>query len=133
MPNRAERRKHAKQEKKIKRPSYHGLSVERRREQLFQNGITLDDLEKSFHEGFEKGYALGKDNTLKMCYAALCLALRAGTDLERDEIIRILQSTDEKVIYALDHEELIDAVFSEIGVELSFDNATESRVQEVEG
>lgn len=129
--NRADRRKQARQEKKIKRPSYHGLSVERRREQLFQNGITLQDLDNAFHDGFEKGYSLGRDNTLKMCYAAVCLACQDETDFDRDKIITVLQCMDSKVAYALDNEELINKVLDDLGIELSFSEALESRVQEV--
>lgn len=131
MPNRQQRRQQAKQKKTIKRPSYHGLSEERKLEKLFQNGITAKDLEEEFHNGFNQGYALARDNSMKMCYAAVCLALKER-GFDQDQILNLLLLMDSKVLFALDNEELIDQVLDETGLELHFSNVLENRVQKKE-
>lgn len=123
MSNRAQRR--AK-----KQPTFMALSEQKKLERLFQNGITAKDLEEEYHNGFNKGYSLGRDNTLKMCYAALTLALKEATQLDRDGIINILRLTDSKITYALENEELMDEVFRDLGIVMQFDAVLDSRVQE---
>lgn len=127
--NRADRRRQAKQAKPIKRPAYHGLSADRKKEQLFRNGITADDLDREHKAGFEAGWKAANRFTYRMCYAAAALALRGLYEgkgrFGKKRIERFLRAMDNTVCYGISCEEEIDRVFTEIGIEMNFDNLRE--------
>lgn len=133
MPNRQQRRKAQKQQKKIKRPTFTKLTLEEREEQLFKNGITIKDLEQEFKNGFESGYEQGSHGVMETCYAAFCLALREVAGFDKNKILEVLYSADGHVARTLTSLEIRDQVLDEVGIELHFKEAfTEDRITEKE-
>lgn len=88
-----------------------------------KNGITLEDLKNAETQGQQDGYMAGKTETLKLCYAAICLALNELHGFGMKRCKEVLNAVDEKVVYALNSEEEIQAVMDKIGLEISFKDA----------
>ena len=44
-------------------------------QRIQKNGITIDDLKMVEVQGQQDGYLAGKVETLRLCYAAICMAL----------------------------------------------------------
>ena len=110
-----------------------GLTKEQRKAQLFKNGITAEDLEKEFKAGYESGFHDAFPAVMKTLYAAIVLALRHDPKLRfgRKRCKRVLCAVDDLVIEHLTSQEIIDAVFEEIGLVLNFQEPFD-RVQEVD-
>lgn len=125
--NRAQRR--AKQ-KTI--PSYkRGMSAEDKIKAFYRNGITVEDLQHSHDEGYEKGWKAACDYCMRVCYAS---ATRALHELEGYSTVRnkrFLYRMDEHVCNTMTSDEAIDAALREAGVAIDFREAfTEDRIQE---
>lgn len=85
-----------------------------------RNGITIQDLERNFDRGVKQGYEAGAQHSLKACYAALCLALREMHGFGAKRCMDVLRTVDEKILYALTSDELMDQVFSDLHLTLNF-------------
>ena len=92
-------------------------------QRIQRNGITLEDLKAAEDRAMQDGYLAGKIETLKLCYAGMCLALheKYGFGLKRCK--DALNAVDEKIVYALTSEELVDEVFASVGLEIDFKDA----------
>lgn len=98
MPNRAQRRK-----------------TERKKKALAKAFTFLNKTEEK-RVWFEEGFSACR----KACYAAFAMALKkTGTDT--DQLVDILRSLDESVMFYAGEEELIQQAFDETGVELNFE------------
>lgn len=97
---------------------------------LERNGITIADLEKATNEGFEKGYQIASADTIKACYAAMCLALKEIHGFKKKRCRRVLQAVDQIILYRLTGDDLIEQVWREIGLQLNF-NEPLDRLEEV--
>ena len=89
-------------------------------QRIQKNGITLEDLRNCEQQGQQDGYLAGKIETLQLCYAAICLALKELHGYGQQECKEVLNAVDEKVTYALNSAELIQEVFDEMELEISF-------------
>lgn len=98
------------------------------KERLFQNGITVQDLENAENTGYKNGYEAASWEILKGCYAGIALALEEE-GMDRDNVIRVLRVVDNKVCYALGEDELIDEVFRRLEFQITFRDPI-SRIQE---
>lgn len=116
MSNRAQRRA----EKKIKRPAYRGLTPEQKKEQLFKNGITADDLDKAYNQGVEDGYKAAAKVPIKICYAAAALACKRHLHYGKKRIWRFMAALDDTVIEQLSSQEALDTAWEETGMHLFF-------------
>lgn len=128
--NRAERRAAKKQAPK-KKPIFHNLTKQERIERVCQDGITIDDLKRNYDDGFMAGYKLAGEDTIKACYAALCLALHEIHGFGEKRCYRVLCAADNALCYRLTGDELIQDVFNKIGLRINFNDPFE-RIQEVE-
>lgn len=72
--NRQQRRKIERQNRKITRPAYKGMTKEQRMDALVKNGITAEDLKQEWHDGFEAGFREACPATVRTLYAAVLLA-----------------------------------------------------------
>ena len=127
MSNRAQRRAAAKATPRYKR----GLTKEDKIKKLYKNGITADDLQKSYTDGYREGQKDGVNYSLKTCYAAFILAMRKELGFGRERCKKLIRCADEIVCNALTSEETIEQVWNEIGLHLEFEEPFE-RVQEAE-
>ena len=119
-----------KQNRKIKQPSYRGLTHEQRLERLFKNGITADDLKQEWHDGFEAGFREASPASIRTIYAAVILAARDQLGFGKTRCKRFLDAVDSIVVNSLCSQDAIDEVYRKIGLHLQFDDPTEDTVEE---
>lgn len=96
---------------------------------LERNGITIADLEKAGNDGFAKGYEVASFDTIKACYAAICLALEEIHGFKRKRCARVLRAVDNAILYRLTGDDLIQQVWEEIGLNINFNDPLE-RIEE---
>lgn len=129
--NRQQRRKMAKQNKAIKQPSYRGLTHEQKLEQLFQRGISLEDLKHEYEYGFDTGFSQAAPSTFKTCYAATVLALHELYGFGRRRCQKVLRLVDHYTMEYLTSMDAIEDVWKKIGLQLEFDEPLD-RIQETD-
>lgn len=98
-------------------------------QQIQRNGITLEDLKRAEDQGRQDGFMAGKMQTLKLCYAAFCLALHEKHGFGAKRCMDVLNVADEKLTYALTDDELVQQVWDEMELDLVFKGEIGSRVQ----
>ena len=102
-------------------------------QRINRNGITLDDLKNVEDQGRKDGYQLGTEQSMKACYAAMCLALHEQHGFDTEACLAMLRAADEKVIYALNAEELLRELHEKLNIEFSFkETMSDDRISEVE-
>ena len=126
--NRRERRA----QKKVKAPSYHRLTIEERQEKLMKNGITPEDLKRSYENGYRHGFAEASPATFKIIYAAVCLTLNEMHGFGMKRCRDVLNAVDACVVDHLTSAEAIEAVYKKIGLEIDFGETLDERVKERE-
>lgn len=126
--NRRERRA----QKKVKAPSYHRLTIEERQEKLMKNGITPEDLKRSYENGYRHGFAEASPATFKTIYAAVCLTLNEMHGFGMKRCRDVLNAVDACVVDQLTSAEAIEAVYKKIGLEIDFGETLDERVKERE-
>lgn len=100
-------------------------------QRICQNGITIDDLDRVGQESYNEGAKQGAENTMKCVYAAVALVMHEKYGFGKKRCLDVLNAIDEKVIYALTTKEMVQRVWDEIGLEISFDgDALDERVKE---
>lgn len=96
---------------------------------LTQNGITSDDLHKSYGEGHKDGYKEGTDRTLRTVYAGVLLQL-IENGCGSDEAAQFLRDVDNRLITSISAQEDVEEVFEKTGIRLMLKEDFE-RIQEV--
>lgn len=126
---RANEREERRQKNRDALTAYWNLPEEERRrrvqnneyiQRMERNGITIEDVNRAAQEGYQQGIALATESTMKSCYAAMCLALHELHGFGTKRCIQMLNAVDEKVVYALTSEELINQAFDELKIEINF-------------
>ena len=97
---------------------------------LIRNGITQQDLDKSYQEGHLDGYKQGTDKTLRTVYAGVALELLDNGNSTEDTI-SFLRNLDNRLITSIDAKEDIEEVFERTGIMLMLKEDFD-RVREVE-
>ena len=115
--NRAQRRA-AKPKKK---PEWQKLTREERVEALFRNGITAGDLKREYERGRMDGFKAAGLPILKSCYAGICVALHDQFGFGEERCFRAIKAVDEKIMWALTNQELVDEVLEKTGLQINFD------------
>lgn len=138
---RMNQRETQRQERKDAVAAYWNLPEEERRRRAAQsqyitsmerNGITIEDVNRAANEGYQHGIALAQEATMKACYAAMCLALKECHGFGAKRCMEMLNAVDEKIVYSLTSEELIEQVFRDLGITINFkDEMPGERIQEV--
>ena len=118
--NRSQRRLKAKQERyeqeKAKLPPGKAAAMAR----LLQNGITPDDLKKEYDAGFQAGFNAAAEPMIKSMYAAVLLAAHDLFGFGKVRGVRLLNAVDRAITDTLTSTELMEKVYSDIGVEMDF-------------
>ena len=100
-------------------------------QRISRNGITLEDVKRAEDESYRNGVNVGMENTMKMCYAAMCLALNEMHGFGTKRCKDVLNAVDAKITMALTSEELVNEVFERMGLTINFKgDACEERIQE---
>ena len=133
-------REQAKAEKKEALNAFWALpEAERQRriadnEQLARiqrNGITVDDLARAGQEGYRDGAKNAAESTMRNIYAAVALVMHEKYGFGKKRCMDVLNAIDEKVMYALDGQEMTQQVFDDLGIRMTFDgDPLEERITE---
>ena len=96
-----------------------------------RNGITIDDLDRAGRQGYQDGAKTGAENTMRNIYAAVALVMHEKYGFGKKRCMDVLNAVDEKVMYALDSKEMIQQVFDDLGIKMTFDgDPLEDRITE---
>jgi len=100
-------------------------------QRIQKNGITLEDVKRAEEKSYAQGVQAGIENTMKTCYAAICLALNELHGFGTKRCKDVLNAVDEKVVMALTSDEAVDEVYRRMGLVIRFDaGPLEERVEE---
>ena len=128
MANRTERRRMMR-ETTAKNKAFADYTQSQLLAGLAKNGITPQDMEKEYHRGYQDGlHAASLPMMIKTCYAAICLALHDEFGFGEDEYFRALTHVDERLLWTLENQELVDEVLEKTGLTIQFDEVFD-RVQ----
>ena len=98
-------------------------------QRISRNGITLDDLKMCEDQGRKDGYQLGTEESMKACYAAMCLVLHKRHGFDGTACMEMLRLADEKITYALNTAELLDELKNELDIEFCLrESMSEDRI-----
>jgi hypothetical protein len=132
-----------RQQRKDAVAAYWNLPEEERRRRAAQseyitnmerNGITIEDVNRAANEGYQQGISLATEATMKSCYAAMCLALKELHGFGTKRCMQMLNAVDERVVYSLTSEELIEQVFRDLKIQINFkETMPGERISEQEG
>lgn len=100
-------------------------------ERISRNGITIEDLKRCEDEAYMKGVKDGKSETVRTCFAAICMAMHELHGFGRKRCSRVLNLVYDKLCFALTSQDAIQEVYDAIGLEIHFsDDVTEDAVTE---
>ena len=135
-------REQAKQERKRRLDAFWALPPEERArrmadneafQRISKNGITIEDLKNAEDQARRDGFMDGAAEMIKICYAAICLALHESEGYDCDKCRELLAAADERVVYAINSRDLLQEVRDTMGLEFNFNaDVGEDRIQEVE-
>lgn len=97
-------------------------------ERLQRNGITVDDLKANYDKGWDAGFRVAAEPTIKACYAAICLAASELYGFGQKRCCDLLNAVDQKIIYSLSSQDVIDEVLHKLGLEIDFKEAIDDRI-----
>lgn len=123
-------RQQRRAQKKEKVPAYRKMTIEERKEKLMRNGITPEDLKRSYDNGYKHGFADASPTTFKIIYAAVCLVLNEKHGFGKKRCRDVLNDVDARVIDYLTSAEAVEAVYEKIGLEIDFGEIIGDRVKE---
>lgn len=102
-------------------------------QRIQKNGITLEDVKRAEEKSYAQGVQAGIENTMKTCYAAICLALNELHGFGTKRCKDVLNAVDEKVVMALTSDEAVDEVYRRMGLVIRFNaGPLEERIEEKE-
>lgn len=113
------------------KPAYLRESKEQIQKRLVQNGITAKDLERSYEKGRKDGFMAASKPVFEGVYAGVMLALRELYGFGTKRCTDVIRCVEKHMVESLTSEELIENVWTEMGLKLVFDDPFE-RIQEVE-
>lgn len=96
-----------------------------------KNGITLEDMKKAEDKAYRDGVDAGTESMMKMCYAGICLTMHELYGFGHKRCLDVLKALDDKLVYALTGEDLVNEVLEKFSIQIHFKNDIgEDRVQE---
>ena len=128
MSNRAQRRAIMRNQNSKTKRLISDYTQQQRLAGLIQNGITTEDISNAYRRGQEDGFKQAGAVITKCCYAGICVALHDVFGFGEERCFRAIKAVDEKVLYSLNHSELVDEVLEKVGLRLELDEPVE-RVQ----
>lgn len=122
MGNRAQRRMMMRQTTERNKKLISEYSEKEKVLGLIRNGITEKDLDDAYHDGFNMGFKASAISMMKTCMAGVAAALKDTTDLSNDDIGIVLKELNDKMLWACEHQELVDETLEKTGMEIVFDD-----------
>lgn len=157
MPNRAERRRAAREAQKVEKaqskaeivrqtmqanPYLDSGSVgfkanvdirEKMRNRIDRNGITEKDMDDQYRLGFTEGRETAQKADMLTYFAAICIALEKLHGFDAAQCHEVLTEVYNFIAYEIDSEESIQAVFDRMGLQIDIRhmNPLDDPVEEV--
>lgn len=100
------------------------MLAEARRALTIQKYTDLD-LKAAEDRGFSKGYQLAGQEIVKCMYAAICLTLHEQFGFGETRLLRALDDLNHRTWLCIEHQEITDQVYQEIGLRLNFDELSD--------
>ena len=95
---------------------------------LQRNGITQNDLDAAYNDGYRNGYLFSAEAFMKRMYAAMAMELiEAGNP--KDDVISFVRGVDHRFSVIFDEDEEIDKVYDSIGIRFIIDRNAIDRVE----
>jgi hypothetical protein len=95
-----------------------------------RNGITQQDLDKAYDDGYKAGYMFSATNFFKQMYASIAKELHeSGNNTEG--IVSFLHNVDRRFAVMFDADEEIEDVFNLIGIRMNIQSNSIDRINEV--
>ena len=95
---------------------------------LQRNGITQNDLDAAYNDGYKEGYLFSAEAFMKRMYAAIAMELiEAGNP--KDDVISFMHGVDHRFSVIFDADEEIDKVYDNIGVRFVIDRNAIERIE----
>lgn len=91
-------------------------------QRISRNGITIEDMHKAEGDAYSKGVKDGKDETVRTCFAAICLTLHEKYGFGKERCSKVLNDVYDKLCFALTSQDAIQEVYDTIGLEIRFNN-----------
>lgn len=95
---------------------------------LSVNGITKEDLDLSYKNGYEEGYLFASEQFLRKMYAAIAKELMEAGN-EREEVVSFVKDVDHRFAVMFDAEEELDEVYDLLGVRFNVDRNAIERIE----
>ena len=90
-------------------------------QRIQRNGITIEDLDRTAQDAYKDGAKYAAEKTKKNIYAACALVLHEMHGFGKKRCMDVLNAIDQKVLYALDTQEMIQQVWNDLGIMITFD------------
>lgn len=101
-------------------------------QRISRNGITIEDMHKAEEAAYMQGVNVGKDETIRTCFAAICMALHEMHGFGKERCAKVLNSVYDKLCFALTSQDAIKEVYDTMGLQIEFNgDVTEDAVTEV--
>ena len=124
--NRAMRRAAARANQSLMK----NMSRDAKKAALIRNGITVEDLEKNYHIGYDEGFSTAVRATGSLTYAAIGIALHDLYGFGHKRILRVLQEVDRHVQMDFSSIDTAEELLEKTGIRINFHDSIE-RIQEV--
>lgn len=120
MSNRADRRRMMREETKRNKALIASYTKQEAMARLVQQGISPDDLKREYDRGWHDAFVAAGVPIVKACYAGICIALHERFGFGSKRLYETLQIVDEKIMFALNDQELVDEVLEKTGLQINF-------------
>lgn len=90
---------------------------------MIQNGISSEDLQRKYTEGFDRGYKEAAMPMFKTCIAAACLALKEVYGMDQNEIYRGASEVGNKILFCLSNQEMVEEVLDKTGIVIDINDS----------
>ena len=130
--NREQRRQQKRAEKRNANkpsPAYKSMTKQQKIQALIKNGITIENLKRSYDDGYNAGFADAAPATFKTIYAAICLALNEKYGFGQKRCIDVLNAVDRYVVDSLTSAEAIEEVYKRMKITIDFSEAFDRVVE----
>lgn len=115
--NRQQRRA-AKRAAPKKKPIWHGLTREEKKEALFRNGITTKDLEREYDIGYKQARQELTSFAMQMFYCAAAISAHRLFGFGETRITRLLDDIQQIMTEEIGTEDMIERCRRETGIDI---------------
>ena len=97
---------------------------------MARNGITQEDMKREVMRVKQETYKITVEATMKVVYSAMCLVLFELYNFSKDDCLNVLRDVDNKVVMAVDDEEIVNDMEEKVGIRFNSHDGIE-RIEQV--